>query len=89
MPSEKYKTKRYEPLPGPSNDTGTTPYGGGIHGNDHPPLPAVPDFRDDTRAAEVGGLRGFYDIRNWPDRVDQAALAKIRRDLLSPRVTSK
>ena len=89
MPSENYKTKRYEPVPVRPNDTQTTPYGGGVHEGDHPPLPAVPDFRDDTRAAEVGGIRSRYKTRNWPDRIDQSALAKIRRDLLSPRVTSK
>ena len=91
MPSENFKSKRYGPAKNPRNigGTNTVPYGGGIHENDHPPLPAVPDFRDDTRAAEVGGIRSWYKTRNWPDRIDQAALAKIRRDFMFPRVTSK
>ena len=91
MPSENFKSKRYGPAKNPRNigGTNTVPYGGGIHENDHPPLPVTPDFRDDTRAAEVGGLRGFYDARNWTKKIDQAALAKIRRDFMFPRVTSK
>ena len=89
MPSEKYKSKRYEKVPQPDSGTGTVPYGPGVHGDDHPPLPAVPDVRNDTRAAEVGGLRSWYKTRNWPDKVDQTALAKIRRDFMFPRVTSK
>lgn len=92
MPSEskQYRSKRYGPLKDKIVDTGTNtvPYGPGA--NDHPPdLPTHIDVRDESRAAEAGGLRSWYKTRNWPDRVDQSALAKIRMDLLHPRVTSK
>ena len=88
MPSERYKSKKYESVPKPSTNTGTSAYGPGAY-DDHPPLPVTPDFRDDTRAAEFGGLRSWYRTRNWPDRIDHAALEKIRRDFMFPRVTSK
>ena len=89
--SKQYRSKRYGPVKEPSNDTGTNtvPYGPGVHGNDHPPLPVTPDFRDDTRAAEVGGIRSWYKTRNWPDRVDHAALERVRQSFLHPTVTSK
>ena len=90
MPSDKYKSRRYGPAKESSVNSGTntTPYGPGAHDH-HPPLPVTPDFRDDTRAAEPGGLRGFYDIRNWTKRVDQSALDNLRRAFLQPTITSK
>ena len=91
MPSENFRTKRYGPAKDSTVNSGTdtTPYGPGVHGNDHPPLPAVPDFRDDTRASEVGGIRSWYKTINWPDRVDRAALERVRQSFLHPTVTSK
>ena len=88
MPSDKYKSKRYEKVPTPDSGTGTVPYGPGSN-DAHPDLPTHIDVRDTTRAAEFGGLRSWYKTRNWPDKIDQTALAKIRRDFMFPRVTSK
>ena len=36
-----------------------------------------------------GGLRNWYWKPDWVKRIDQTALAKIRRDLMFPRITSK
>ena len=89
MPSESktYLSRKYGPPKQTPNDagtnTGTSNYGPGSTDH-HPKLPVTPDFRDDTRAAEPGGLRSRYDIRNWTQKVDQAALHKIRNDIRFP-----
>ena len=94
MPSESktYLSRKYGPPKQTPNDagtnTGTSAYGPGSTDH-HPKLPVTPDFRDDTRAAEPGGIRSRYKTRNWPSKVDHAALERVRQSFLHPTVTSK
>ena len=81
---------------GRPSSTGATNYGPGVHGDDWPDNTLPIDRRDEFRRFEPDGLRRWY-FRDGEeggglygkDYFDQTNLAKIRRDLLSPKVVSK